>query len=256
MSKNHSTRIMERVRHPFRARHVQLLAREEISPGFIRLTLGSEEMAEFTSVGFDDHVKLLLPQEGQEKPHLPEMRDGRPHFDGERPLMRDYTPINYCPEQKTVQLDFALHAGGPALDWALHAPIGQWAGLAGPRGSMVLPADLPWYVLFGDETAIPAIERFLQTFQTSAQIIVRVQVKNPADQRAWASHSKHDIAYVQSLEQAAKELSLPVGAGFCWGACEYQQTAALRKILAAKGVASTHMYVSAYWRQGVADYQR
>src|SRR5690625_3376777 len=256
MSKNHSTRIMERVRHPFRARHVQLLAREEISPGFIRLTLGSEEMAEFTSVGFDDHVKLLLPQEGQEKPHLPEMRDGRPHFDGERPLIRVYTPINHCPEQKTVQLDFARHAGGPALDWALHALIGQWAGLAGPRGSMVFPADLPWYVLFGDETAIPAIERFLQTFQTSAQIIVRVQVKKPGSPGGLAAPSQPGSTHGQASEEGAEEISLPVGAGFCWGACEYQQAAALRKILAAKGVASTHMYVSAYWRQGVADYQR
>lgn len=256
MSKINQKRIMERVRHPFKARHVQLLAREQLSPGFIRLTLGGEEMTDFISLGFDDHVKLLLPQQGLEKPNLPRMHDGRPHFDGERPIMRDYTPINYSAQKNTVQLDFAIHKGGPALDWAMQAPIGQWAGLAGPRGSMTLPTDLPWYVLFGDETALPAIERLLQESNSQVPIIVRAQVNNPADRRHWKEQPNLDIAYVKSLEQAAHELNLPVGAGFCWGACEYQQAAVLREILTGKGVPATHMCVSSYWRSGIADYQR
>ena len=62
MSTNPSEPLIERVRHPFRARHVQLLAREAISPGFVRLTLGGPELAGFVSAGFDDHVKLILPE--------------------------------------------------------------------------------------------------------------------------------------------------------------------------------------------------
>lgn len=256
MPKVKQNRVMERVRHPFRARHVQLLAREQLSPGFIRLTLGSTEMADFISLGFDDHVKLLLPQEGLKKPNLPQMRDDRPHFDGERPIMRDYTAINYSAEHKSVQLDFAIHSGGPALEWAMQAPIGQWVGLAGPRGSMTLPTDLPWYALFGDETALPAIERFLQERRSQAQIFVRIQINDPADRRDWQRLPNIDIAYVDSLKQAAHDLNLPAGGGFCWGACEYQRAATLRGILAGKGVPATHMNVSSYWRAGVADYQR
>lgn len=233
-----------------------MLAREQLSPGFIRLTLGSAEMANFISLGFDDYVKLLLPQAGLEKPNLPQMRDDRPHLDGERPIMRDYTPINYSAEYKSVQLDFAIHSGGPALEWAMRAPIGQWAGLAGPRGSMTLPTDLPWYVLFGDETALPAIERFLQENHSQVPIVVRVQINDPADRREWQVLPNIDIEYVDSLEQAAHDLNLPAGDGFCWGACEYQQAAALREILTGKGVPATHMNVSSYWRAGVADHQR
>ena len=84
MSNTEVTPIMQRVRHEFRARHVQLLAREQISPGFIRLTLGGPELEGFVSAGFDDHTKLILPQAGLDKPNLPQMVDGRPHIDGER----------------------------------------------------------------------------------------------------------------------------------------------------------------------------
>ena len=62
MSNIETAPIMQRVRHEFRSRHVQLLAREQISPGFIRLTVGGPELAGFASAGFDDHTKLILPQ--------------------------------------------------------------------------------------------------------------------------------------------------------------------------------------------------
>src|SRR5690606_37031774 len=97
---------VQRVRHPFRARHVQLLAREALSPGFVRLTVGGDELRDFFSPGFDDHVKLILPQAGLEKPRLPVMVDGRPRIDGERPTMRDYTPLRFDAASNTLLLDF------------------------------------------------------------------------------------------------------------------------------------------------------
>ena len=129
MSNTETTAIMQRVRHEFRARHVQLLAREQISPGFIRLTVGGPELQGFVSAGFDDHSKLILPQAGQEKPNLPQIIDGRPHIEGARPEMRDYTPINYDAARNTLQLEFAVHGTGPAVEWARSAPLGQWLGV-------------------------------------------------------------------------------------------------------------------------------
>ena len=254
MSTNPSESLIERVRHPFRARHVQLLARESISPGFVRLTLGGPELAGFVSAGFDDHVKLILPQQGQEKPNLPSIVDGRPHIEGARPTMRDYTPLRYDAAANTLQMDFAAHGSGPAVDWALHAPIGQWAGLAGPRGSMVVPARLDWHLLLGDETAMPAIERRLAELPEGTRAIVRVQLANPADRREWTSRAALDCAFVPSLAQAAEELALPEGEGFIWGAGENTAMAALRGLLLAKGAQPRRMRISSYWKQGVADH--
>ena len=107
------------------------------------------------------------------------MIDGRPHIDGERPTMRDYTPLNYDAERNTLQMEFAEHGTGPAVEWARTAPIGQWLGLAGPRGSLVVPADLDWHVLLGDESAMPAIERRLAELPGET-VLARLAASSPA----------------------------------------------------------------------------
>lgn len=254
MSTNETTSI-QRVRHPFSARHVQLLARQSISPGFIRLTLGGPEMQGFTSAGFDDHVKLILPQAGLEKPRLPVMVDGRPHIEGERPTMRDYTPLHFDPAGNTLLMDFAIHGTGPAAEWARNAPIGQWLGLAGPRGSMLMPAGLRWQWLLGDETAMPAIERRLAELPAGVRAVVRVQVADPADRRAWKSAADLDLQWVDSLADAAGSLEIPEGEGFIWAAGEHRAMAALRKqILAKPGANPKRMRIASYWKRGEADH--
>lgn len=252
MSNTETTAIMQRVRHEFRARHVQLLAREQISPGFIRLTVGGPELQGFVSAGFDDHSKLILPQAGQEKPNLPQIIDGRPHIEGARPEMRDYTPINYDATRNTLQLEFAVHGTGPAVEWARSAPLGQWLGLAGPRGSLVIPADLDWHVLLGDESAMPAIERRLAELPVGSRAIVRVQA-NAVDQRAWRSAAELDLQWVTSLADAADALQLPEGDGFVWAAGENRVMADLRKrILAKPGANLKRMRIASYWKLGEA----
>ena len=247
--------LIQRVRHPFRARHVQLLARELISPGFVRVTLGGPELEGFASAGFDDHVKLILPQAGLEKPNLPVMVGDRPHIEGERPTMRDYTPLRFDAAAHTLLMDFAVHGTGPAADWAASAPIGQWLGLAGPRGSMLIPADLQWHWLFGDETAMPAIERRLAELPAGTRAVVRVQVADHADQRAWSCAADLDLQWVGSLAEAMNSLEIPEGDGFIWAAGENRAMAELRKQLVSKpGANPRRMRVSAYWKQGEAGY--
>ena len=243
--------VMQRVRHPFRARHVQLLAREQVSPGFIRLTLGGPELEGFVSAGFDDHTKLILPQAGLEKPNLPYMVEGRPQVDGERPTMRDYTPLRFDAASNTLLMDFAVHGTGPAVEWAQSAPIGQWLGLAGPRGSLVISADLQWHWLLGDETAMPAIERRLAELPAGSRAVVRVQAANKADQRAWSSAADLDLAWVDSLADAASSLEIPEGDGFIWAAGENRAMAELRKIIMDKpGANPKRMRIASYWKQG------
>jgi len=249
MSIQRTKALFERVRHPFSARHVQLLAREYISPNFIRLTLGGPDMAGFKSLGFDDHVKLILPQAGQQKPNLPYLVDEKPQVDEPRPIMRDYTPLNYDERLNTIELDFALHTGnGAAMQWAKTAPIGQWAGLAGPRGSWVIAPGLDWYVLLGDETALPAIERCLQERPFDAPMMVRIACADPRDQRAWALDEQVDMRYVPTLDGVLDTLSLGAGTGFIWGAGEHNQMAALRTALLGQGLHARQMHLSAYWR--------
>lgn len=240
------TPAFERIRHPFKARHLQLLSREQISPNFVRLTLVGE-MRDFASDGFDDHFKLLLPLDDQEKPSLPEMVDGKPLVDGPRPIMRDYTPLRWS--TNTLTVDFALHDNGPATDWARNAPMGAWAGAAGPRGSMVISKDFAWYWLLADASGLPAVERALAELPATAQVTVRLAVAE-ADRRPLPSAAQVDLQWVDSLTSAAEQLALPETPGFIWAAGENSEMAALRKITVGKGASPKRMRIAAYWKHG------
>lgn len=236
---------IERIRHPLQGRHLQVVRRTQVSPGFVRLTLAGPELAGFVSAGFDDHLKLILPSPGQDRPTLPMMQDGRPVFDGPRPVLRDYTPARFDAAAGELDIEVALHDAGPATDWAASATVGQWVGIAGPRGSMVVPTGFDWHWLLGDETALPA----------SAVATVRIQLSNPADQRTLASAAQVDLQWVSALPAAVEALSLPPGAGFVWAAGEHSDMAAVRRVVLAKpGVDPKRMRISAYWKRGAADH--
>ena len=243
---------VERVRHAFGARHMQLMSREIVSPGFMRLTLGGADLSDFNSAGFDDHVKLLLPAPGQEKPLLPRLVDGRPNFEGgERPVARDFTPVRWDDGKGTMVLEFALHDAGPAAQWAAQAQMGQWVGIAGPRGSMVVPKAFTWHWLLGDASALPAIERRLAELPETAQATVRIQLDNAADRRALKTSANLDLQWVDSLNTAAQALVLPAGDGFIWAAGEHSDMAELRRsVLAKPGVNAKRMRIAAYWKRG------
>lgn len=252
---NPSPLSIERVRHPLQARHLQVVRRTEVSPGFVRLTLAGSELAGFASAGFDDHLKLIVPQPGQDRPTLPVIQDGRPVFAGPRPVLRDYTPARFDAATGELDIEVALHDAGPASDWAVGAFVGQWVGIAGPRGSMVVPTGFDWHWLIGDETALPAIARRLAELPAHTRATVRIHVRNPADQRVLTSAAPLDLQWVDSLPAAVEALALPPGAGYIWAAGENADMAAVRTAVMAKpGVDAKRMRIAAYWKRGVADH--
>jgi NADPH-dependent ferric siderophore reductase len=110
----------------------------------LRLTLAGAELTGFTSLSPDDHVKVVVPAEAGST---------------ER---RDYTPRRFDAQTHELAIDFALHDGGPVTTWARHARPGDPAEIGGPRGSMRVPHDFDWWLLIGDETALPAIGRRIE----------------------------------------------------------------------------------------------
>lgn len=245
--------LVERIRVPFASRHMQLETREFVSPGFVRVTLGGADLSDFQSAGFDDHVKVLFPAPGQEKPSLPTLVDGKPHFEpgAVRPTARDFTPVRWDASKGRLVLEFAVHPAGPAVEWATQAQIGQWVGIAGPRGSMVVSTSLQWHWLLGDASALPAIERRLGELPAHARATVRIRLDNEADRRDLASAAQVDLQWVDSLDEAAAQLALPAGDGFIWAAGENSEMAQLRRTLLAKpGVNARHMRIAAYWKRG------
>jgi NADPH-dependent ferric siderophore reductase len=243
-----ASRAPRRVRHEPRRRVLNVERIDKISAHMVRVTLGGD-LQDFTSLGFDDHIKLFFP-------------DGPAVPGGEQPTVsRDYTPRRYDPAAKTLDIEFVLHDAGPATRWAEQAQPGQSLQIGGPRGSFIIPTNFDWHLLIGDDTALPAIARRLAELPAGTRAVVLAEVDGPADQVrfesaadvtvTWAHRNGAEAGTTDVLAQTLKTLSLPRGDYYAWVACESLTAKALRaQLIADHGANPKWMRAAGYWRRG------
>ena len=289
-------RGVRRVRHELKMRLLQVRRVEHVTPRLLRVTLAGDDLEGFTSAAFDDHVKVFFPAPGQDKPDLPQLGPNGPTGPGgpdatDMPpaARRDYTPRRYDPATRELDIEFALHGHGPAAEWAAQATAGQYLGIGGPRGSMVMEGDFDGYLMVGDETALPAIARRLdelpagarvcvvaevadaqeeQTFRTLADLTVRWVHRGASDDAA--HDAAHDAAAGKAAVQAAagdaaigqaaagdavvaalRDLRLPDGDIYAWVAAESGVAKAVRAYLVGeRGLNKAWVKAAGYWRRG------
>lgn len=233
-------RRVQRVRFELVRRELHVVRAERPSPGFARIVLGGDALEGFTSLSFDDHVKLVL------------------HTPGEPPLMRDYTPRRFDAAKRELTLEFALHGHGPASEWSRLAMPGQTATIGGPRGSMIIPLDYDWHLLAGDASALPAIARRLEELPPGARARVLVQVHDAADERAFDSAAQLEVEWVRTpadWQDALQAVVLPPGEGFAWCAGEAAMMREARDTLLNRHRHPREaMRVAAYWKHGASDF--
>ncbi|HEY8589526.1 MAG TPA: siderophore-interacting protein, partial [Naasia sp.] len=147
----------EVVRHEPVRRDLRVVRSEELTSTMVRITVGGESLARFSSVGPEDHVKLFFPAPV-----------------GER-IARDYTPLAFSPDRLELDIDVVLHGdSGPATRWAGAARPGDPIVVGGPRGSRRAPAGARKYVLLADESALPAMSRWIRAAGVNAEVLAFV----------------------------------------------------------------------------------
>ncbi|MBS0224104.1 MAG: siderophore-interacting protein [Proteobacteria bacterium] len=258
-------RVARRVRHDLKFRLLEVRTVERLTPGMTRVTLGGAELAGFTSAAHDDHVKLFFPSPGQEKPVMPTVGpQGLVFADGvPRPAARDYTPRRYDAAAHALTIDFALHGEGVATRWAEQARPGHVLGVGGPRGSFVVPDDFDWYLLAGDETALPAIGRRLEELPAGAHALAVIEVADAGEEQCFESRAGIDALWLHRngsppgaasrLVKAVADIALPRGSGYAWVAAEADAAKALRRhLVEERGLAKTRVRAAAYWKRGAS----
>ena len=155
---------IDRIRHEVKLRTTEVRSVERVTPGMLRITVSGEELANFLTASFDDHVKIIVPGVlGYER--------------------RDYTPRRFDRNRCILTLDFAVHDAGPATRWALAAQPGDHLVIAGPKGSTVVSSDVRRWLLIGDETALPAIGRRIEEASAGETLTSVVAVDTPANEQ-------------------------------------------------------------------------
>jgi NADPH-dependent ferric siderophore reductase len=257
---------VERVRHELRLRLLEVASAEHLTPHLRRVVLRGD-LDGFASAAPDDHVKLIFPDPGEERPRLPELGPkGLRRPEGQAPAaMRDYTPRAFDVAAGTLTIDMVVHGDGPASTWAATAVPGSLVGQAGPRGSRVASDDFDWWLLAGDETALPAIGRRLEELPAGARATVLVEVDGPADELPFATDADVRCTWLHRdgapagttdlLEDAIRALTLPPGEGYAWIGCEASAARRLRHHLRdERGLPKAYTKVTGYWRHGTSDH--
>ncbi len=216
-------RYPQRVRNTLRFRQLDVLRVERISAGFQRIVLGGEALEGFTSQGFDDHSKLFFPQPGSVFVPPQVTDEGILWGEGPRPASRDYTPL-YDASRHELAIDFFIHEGGVASDWAMHARAGDTLTIGGPRGSLVVPEDYAWQLYVCDESGMPALRRRLEGLNRLAsrpQVRAVVTVGDEAYKDYLAHLSHYNIEWVvghnpQAVVEALASTQVPADDYFIW----------------------------------------
>jgi NADPH-dependent ferric siderophore reductase len=256
---------VQKVRHPIKMRRLTVKRVADLNSSMRRITLTGDDLAGFLSASFDDHLKLLVPEPAGVEFSMPTVgptglvfEEGRP-----RPVMRDYTPRRYDAGSNELDIDFVLGHEGPATDWASQAAPGHTVGIAGPRGSFVIPAGFAWHLLIGDETALPAIGRRLEELPETVKAIVVVKTATDDARIALSSRCALEVQWVggsagagsgaAALEHTVEALVLPEGDGYAWAAGEYSEIKAVRGLLTDRlGIDRGRIRAASYWRKSAA----
>ena len=229
-----NTPVIHRVSHEIKRRRLDVLRVVDITPRMRRITLGGPELAGFVSLGSDDHIKLMFPQNAAEQAALQS-----PTFnikgDGPQPAMRDYTPRRFDLSLGELDIDFVLHGDGPASTWAEQAQVGQHLYIGGPRGSMIVPDIFDSYLLIGDETALPAIARRLEELPTGRKVLAVIEIADAAEQQVLQSAAEVEVIWVLrgqvDLLDTVRTLTLPSGALYTFVAMETKLSRQVRRVL-------------------------
>lgn len=258
-----SGRGTTRVPYPIGIRRGIVTRREYVTPHMLRVTVAGDELRDMVSHQADDHVRVLFAfPDGTRNDPQPNDHD---ELDWVRPIppSRKYTLRRVDLEAGEIDLDFVVHDGGFASDWAQSVEVGSEAVLAGPPGSVAFAHTYRHYVLVADTTGLPAVARWLDEGswleERGAKVEIIVEIDHPEEaEYPLAQRTGVTVQWVSRdggsrLDELLRALPLdgvPADDVFVFAAGEAGDLKAVRSF------AKEHGYdalVTGYWKRGVAD---
>ncbi|MBM7366984.1 siderophore-interacting protein [Gordonia hydrophobica] len=261
---------------PIILRKLVVVRAESLTPHMRRVVVGGPELGAFrrdgldlpafASPAFDDHVKLIFAPGGDLADALPVQRarsiDWLP---SEVRETRDYTPI--VVDEETIAFDFVIHSSGsaaergPAEAWASAARPGDDVWLVGPKSSTVVPTDVDWALLIGDETALPALRRFFTERPVAGPVRAVVAVPAEAARQPLGERDDDHVTWViaepgdpRALIDAVTALPRPPGRPYVWAAAESRALLPIRKFVKRELDADkSNTDITGYWHRRAAE---
>jgi NADPH-dependent ferric siderophore reductase len=257
---------------PFRFFSLHVVRTERLGPSLVRVSFAGDDLRFFHSHGRDQSLSLFLPHPGQEVPAVPhELGDGwwqawRELPDDVRAVMRSYTLRALRRDPDEVDIDFVLHTpAGPASSWASRATPGDRVLLLGPAVAdnrairFRAPEDTDLVVIWGDETAVPAVSAILELLPAGTRARVWLEVRAAGDVQDLATEADAEITWLVGEDgfDAVRAARLPSAERpYVWLAGESGRVKALRRhFVAERGIDRRRVTFVGYWRHGMTEEQ-
>ncbi|MDQ4009464.1 MAG: siderophore-interacting protein [Actinomycetota bacterium] len=189
------------------------------------------------------------------KIYVPDLHSGLP-------VSRDYTVRDYNAARPSLDIDFVLHGGGAAASWARRVQPGETLEFVGPSGRYRPDPHADWHLFAGDETALPAIQAYVEMLPAGARAFLYVEVPDASEQQPipgaarpavhWLHRGDRAAGTSTVLEDSMRAIRLPPGRGRIWIAGHTPTVRRVRAhLLDQRGVDRRALYVKGFWdRQG------
>ena len=265
---------------PFRFFSLQVLRTRRLGPSLVRVTFGGDDLQAFHSDGRDQSLSLFLPHPGQSEPAVPyELDDGwwqawRELPDDVRAVMRSYTLRALRREPDEIDIDFVLHTpAGPASRWAAKAAAGDRVVLLGPAVAdnrairFRPPADTDLTLIWGDETAVPAVSAILESLPAGTRARAWLEVHDAGDIQDLVTEADAEITWLVRDAGAVEGSPMALDAlrtaqlpsaehPYAWIAGESGSVKQLRRhLVGERGIDRRRVTFVGYWRQGLSEEQ-
>jgi NADPH-dependent ferric siderophore reductase len=231
-------------------RMTQVSQIEDLGPHMRRITLTGEDLNDFPLDQESAHFKAIFPQPGQTKPKLG-------MYLGFKKWMRSYTVRAFDEQTKALTVDFAVNDHqGLGTDWAKHAQLGDYLGVAGPGDTKHTNYDADWHLIVADLTALPAAAAVLEKLPKNAIGTALLQVPTEQDKQTINCPTEININWVinpdlsnNALLTAAQKTPWLLGEPAIFIAAEAGQMKAIKKyVKTMPGYTNKQTYASGYWK--------
>lgn len=227
---------------------LQVVERVPLTPSMVRVRLGAE--------GLDG----LRYRPGQD------LMLAVPAADGST-FRRRYTIRRLDRGSGVVDVDVVVHGegDGPGARWAAGAAPGDRVEALGPRGKIFVEETAGWHLFAGDDAFLPAAFAMAESLPADATCLVVLEVGDAADEQPlslpegpgsvlhWLHRDGVAPGEGTALADALGTLALPAGRAHAYLGGELRAVAAMRAVLAGRGLEPAQLSPKPYWRRGVAN---
>jgi len=246
---------------------LEVLRTEQLSPHLVRIIAGGPGFAAFQPNDFSDpYIKIFFakPELGLVPPYdLLELRTRLAPND--LPVTRTYTVRSVDPVEGSISVDFVVHGDeGLAGPWAARAQPGDALVFGGPGGGFKPDPAADWYLLAGDESALPAIASSLEAMPADAAGIALIEVSGRDDELALEAPAGIEIRWLHRGSVVAGESTILADsvAALDWrdgrvqvfAHGERESMKALRDVFfTVRGLERYQVSLSGYWAYGRSE---